>query len=267
MANLQNYDLSSLSNIPTTVDTGLNYMLWVHPYRSLLSKQVILTEPVTVNDTQAKIFTSNNSFLISKGDYLNFNGKILLVRENSLIKETETLLPISQSLFNIDADSFCITQSLIPVLSDSDSSFDMSSETLKTINENTGLWGNTVTIKRSLDLTFQGVLIASDRLAQIMNVRRQYYFEFRNPIYFNYRIGTYKGIAEGVISVLSEDMIQFKGELYANSKLDEWNVIETEANPRYCPSLGNYNINFNVVPIMDYVEYCPLDADSLYPIN
>lgn len=252
------YDFS-LIDIPAT---GVNYTLWLKPLTSNLLYHVEVTENVPLAQDYVKLKSIYGDFILEEGDYLNFQGRVVLVKKTTLITTSETILPI-YNIYELYAGDFTSTFALSLVASDANSSVNNTYENKSSNTKETGLWSRKAVIKRESEIEFEGAFIKSDRLTQYLFKKKKYYFELRNPVYFADRIGTYMGYVEGVLTTPNEKLVTLKGQLVARSKFQEWALVGELNNPYYCNSYL-FNHTSHVVSIsIDTVLYCPLDTSIL----
>jgi hypothetical protein len=238
--------------------TGVQYTLWAKPFREVAQYQVRITENVPRNQGYIKIKSLYGNFTLSKGDYLNFQGRAVIIKQNILVTTDETIVPVF-NVFELYAEDITATSALTLIASDASSSANTSYETASTTTKETGKWSRKAIIKRGLEIEFQGAMIASDRINQYLFKRQQYYLELRNPIYSDNRIGTYMGVVEGIFSTTDDKLITLKGQLLPNRNLKEWELAGFADNPRYCPSLPQFGNPLVIASEQDRTFYCPLN--------
>jgi hypothetical protein len=245
-------------NLIGTPITGVQYTLWAKPFKEIAQYQIQVTEDVPLNQNYIKIKSLYGDFVLSKGDYLNFQGRAVITKQDVIVTTDETEIPV-YNIFELYAGDTTSTFALTLIASDANSSTNIGYETASTTTKETGKWSLKAITKRDSDIEFQGAMIVSDRINQYLFKRQRYYLEFRNPIYFDNRIGTYMGVVEGVFSITDDKLITLKGQLLPNRRLREWELTGNDDNPRYCPALPQFGYSFIVAKEQDTVFYCPLD--------
>lgn len=245
---------------------GINYTLWAIPYQKWCSYQVQLTENVSLGQPYLKLVSLFNNFWLHKGDYLNFQGKIVIVKETTFVTTNETILPVF-NIHELFENDFTSTYALTLIASEASCSFDFQNTLAGTVNKTTGKFTRKAVTARELNIDFQGAFINGDFIAQYLSKRIQYYLELRNPVYLETRINTYMGIVEGVLSSTEDKIITLKGQFLANKNFREWELTGYLTNPRYCPTVPYSNFNPIIVLDSDTAKYCPLDLTGFFDLN